>query len=233
MRSIKMLGIAAMATMVAMAFVGTSSAMAEPEHPEIVLCEGAELICELENWAGFSLLTLKHEPVEIHLETLPQEPPKLLTSIGNIECEHSLVILTLLNKLAKLIEGHLLASNLTGNCHLGSTKCTVTVNELGGLSFTPDEEKLKAIVKAIPLEGKETTTSIKCGFLINCTFSAEENTKLLAHSDEKGHLLLLGNKTPLKRTGGFCPEVTELDVTFHAVNLDSELSLKLGLWIEL
>ena len=34
-----MLGLAGMAAMVAMAFVGASSAMAEPEHPEIVLCE--------------------------------------------------------------------------------------------------------------------------------------------------------------------------------------------------
>lgn len=225
MRYIKMLGLAAMATMVAMAFVGASSAMAEPEHPLIVLCEEPELICEEGNWAP--------NPTEIHAETLPSEPPVLLSSIGSVLCEHSLARLTLLNELAKLIEGHLLALNFTGECHLGSTKCTVTVNGLGGLSFTPDEVKLAAIVQAIPLEGKETNATVKCGFLINCTFSAEPETKLLAHSDEKGHLLLLAKKAPLKRASGFCPETAEWDATYHAVNLDPELSLKLGLWIEL
>jgi len=224
MRSIKMLGLAAMAAIAATAFVGASSAMAEAEHPEIVLCEELELICEESNWAP--------NPTEIHLETLPTDPPKLLTSIGTFECAHSLAILTLLNKLAKLIEGHLLALNFTGNCHLGKTACSVTVAKLGGLSFTPDEEKLKAIVKAISLEGIETEISFKCGFLINCTYTFTEATELLAESDEVGHLLLLSKAQRLKGKG-FCPEVTQWDATYHAINLDSELSLKLGLWIEL
>jgi hypothetical protein len=233
MRYVKMLSLAAMATMVATAFVGASSAIAVPEHPEIVLCKKLVLVCELKDWAGDTILADGTHHVEIHAETLPEEPPVLLSSIGNVECEHSLAILTLLNKLAKLIEGHLLALNFTGNCHLGSTKCEVTVNALGGLSFTPDEEKLNAIVTSIELEKRNTNATVKCGFLINCTFSSEANTKLLAHSDLAGHLLLLAKKTPLKRTGGFCPEVAEWDATYHAINLDETLSLRTGLWIEL
>ena len=39
MRWIKMSGLATLVALVAMAFLGATSAMAEPEHPEIVLCE--------------------------------------------------------------------------------------------------------------------------------------------------------------------------------------------------
>jgi len=225
MRYLMSLGLAAMAAMVAMAFVGATSAMAEPEHPEIVICKKLELICEKSNQAP--------NPTEIHAETLTGNPPKLLSTIGTIECEHSLAILTLLNKLAKLIEGHLLALNFTGNCHLGGTSCKVEVTKLGGLSFTPDLEKLKAIVHPISLEGKVTEASVKCGFLINCTYKADEKeTELLAESDEAGHLLLL-SEAKLVRGSGFCPEESHWDATYHAVNLDAELSLQTGLWIEL
>ena len=231
-RYAKMLSLAAMATMVAMAFVGASSAIAVPEHPEIVLCKVLVLTCnELKNWASDKALENGIHDVEIHAETTTA--PKLLSSIGTIECEHSLARITLLNKLAKLIEAHLLELTFTGNCHLGGTSCTVTVNELGGLSFTPDEKKLAAIVESISLEGRVTTATVKCGFLINCTYSAGAETELLAHSDEAGHLLLLANETVLNRVKGFCPEVSKWDATYHAINLDETLSLRTGLWIEL
>jgi len=223
MRFIKMLGLAALATMIAMAFVGASSAMAAPEHPEIVLCEKSELVCGVENWHP--------NPTELHMEG-KTAPTKLLSSIGTVECQLVLSRITLLNKLAKLIEGHLLELKIE-QCNLGSTKCTVTVNGLGGLSFTPDEEKLKAIVELIELEGKTTNFTVKCGFLINCTYGAGPETKLLAETDEAGHLLLLANATPLKVAGGFCPETAKWDATLHAVNLDPTLTLKTGLWIEL
>ena len=166
MKFIKRLGLISLATMTAMAFLGASSAMAEPEHPEIVLCEKSELICEHQ----------AANPTEIHFETLNSEPPKLLTSLGTIECEKSLIIMTLLNKLAKLIEAHLLAFNLTG-CKLGGTACTATVNALGGLSLTPSELKLWAIARPIELEGRNTNVTFKCGSLVNCTYSASEATQ--------------------------------------------------------
>jgi len=214
-----MLGLAGMAAMIAMAFVGASSATAA-EHEEIVLCKNAELVCE-EQWPN---------PTEIHAEATN---PKLLSNIGTVECENSLAIVTLLNKLAKLVEGHLLALNFTGNCHLGSTECTVKVNALGGLSLTPDEVKLAAIGKSIELEGRNTNATVKCGSFINCTYSAGAETKVLIESDAEGHLLLLTNETTLSGKGFLCPATSKWDATYHAVELKEGLPLKLGLWIEL
>jgi hypothetical protein len=221
---IKTLSLAAVAAMAAMAFLGASSASAAPEHPEIVLCQNAELICE----------TPYPNPTEIHGETKTGVPAKLLTKeLGTVECEHSLAIITLLNKLAKLIEGHLLALNFTGKCLREGTECTVTVNALGGLSITPGEKKLTAIVKAIELEGRKTNATVKCGTFINCTYSAGAVTELEAHSDAEGHLLLLSNAKLVEGKGFLCPTESTWDATYHAVNLDKELTLKTGLYIEL
>ena len=178
--------------------------------------KNAELICEEANQAL--------NPTEIHAETLAAEPPKLLSSLGTVECEHSLAILTVLNKLAKLIEGHLLALNFTGNCHLGGTACTVTVNALGGLSLTPDEEKLKAIAKSIELEKRNTNATVKCGSFINCTFSAGPNTEALIETDAQGHLLLLTKETSLAGKGFLCPSTSKWDAVYHAVDLTPALN---------
>lgn len=219
MRLIKMLGLAAIAAMVTTALVGVTSASATTES--VVLCEKPELECE----------NPYPNPIEIHAETLVAEPPKQLTSLGTLECEKSLAIITLLNNLAKLVEGHILSLNFTGNCHLGGTPCEVTVNSLGGFSLT-GEAKLTADAKSIALEGRITSSTVKCGSFFNCTLSAGEKTKLTAHSDEAGHLLLLANKTPLVGKGFLCPSTSEADATYHAVNLDAELTLKTGLWLE-
>jgi len=223
MKLIKMLGLAAVAAMAAMAIVGVSSASASTET--IVLCEKAELVCE----SPFP------NPTEIHGET--KTPAKLLTSIGTVECETSLARVTLLNVLAKLVEGHLLELKF-GGCKFGKTACTVTVNEVGGLSFEalgPKGTPLTAKVKAVELKGTgaNTNATVKCGSLINCTYESGATTELTVHSDAEGHLLLLAFETELGNTGGFlCPAISKWDATYHAVNLDETLSLKLGLWIE-
>ena len=222
MRLTKIVTLTAIATMAATAFVGASSASAA-EHEEIVLCKNAELICE----------TPYPNPTEIHLETLTGEPPRLLTGVGTVECEHSLAIVTLLNELAELVEGHLLALNFTGNCHLAKIPCEVKVNALGGISVTPDATKLSAIVRSIELEGRNTNVTVKCGSFLNCTYSAGAETLLTAQSDGKGHLLALAQETPLATKGILCPQVDKWDAVYHAINLDEELTLKTGLWIEL
>jgi hypothetical protein len=243
MKLVKLFSLAAVAAMVAMAFVGASSASAEPEHPEIVLCKVKVLTCnELKNWASDNALEiedpetkeiLKIHDVNIHVETLGAEPPKLVSSLGTVECEKSLSLVTLLNKLAALVEGHLLALNFEG-CKLGKTKCEVTVNALGGLSLTPAETKLLAIAESISLEGRTTNATVKCGSLINCTYQASAETELTVHSDAEGHLLLLAVETPLEHTGGgICPSVSKWNAVYHAINLDEALSLRTGLWIEL
>lgn len=131
------------------------------------------------------------------------------------------------------MEGHFLALNFTGECHLGKTKCTVAVTELGGLWIRPGAEKLTAIFEFIELEGRDTIATVKCGFLIKCTYHPSLATRLVAHSDEEGHLLLLASDTPLKWKEGLCPEITDWSATYYAINLDAGLTSRLGLWIEL
>ena len=68
-----------------------------------------------------------------------------------------------------------------------------------------------------------------CQLYVQCN----PETQLLADSDAEGHLLLLSNETTLSGKGFLCPTTTKWDAVYHAVNLDAELSLKTGLWIEL
>jgi len=116
---------------------------------------------------------------------------------------------------------------------LSGIPCEVKVNALGGISVTPDATKLSAIVRSIELEGRNTNVTVKCGSFLNCTYSAGAETLLTAQSDGKGHLLALAQETPLATKGILCPQVDKWDAVYHAINLDEELTLKTGLWIEL
>jgi hypothetical protein len=236
MKLIKMLGLAAMAAMVAMAFVGVSSASAEKS---VVLCEEPELSCE-NPWP---------HPTTIvgHAKT-----PKLLSSIGTVECDLSLVVLTLLNLLKELIEGHILKLSFTGNCHLGSTKCTVTVLETGGVSILHGANPLEWDGVAIPLHLLEplslmnTEANVKCGFFINCTYIGGEETKVTSTNNEAGEVTLVAEKAELKKSKGICPSVSEWDAKYTAVeyeelengeihellNEKDEVLPMTGLWLE-
>jgi len=217
MRLIKMLGLAAVTAMAAMAFVGASTASADAEN--IVLCKNAELVCK----SPFPNPTT----IVAHAEN-----PKLLaTGIGTVECEKSLAEVKLLNKLDKLIEGHIETLTFEGNCHLGGTGCTVTVaSEHGSLSFTKIGA-LEASAVAVPLylgpektEPMLTNATVKCGFFINCTYSDAGEPLLKAHSLENGETHLLANETVLSEGKGFlCPETSKWDANY----------LTLGkMWIE-
>jgi len=222
MRLIKMLGLAAMAAVVATAFIGAATASAEFNT---VLCEKAELICESPVNGGGN--------VEIHLETLAANPPLLLSSAGTVECEKSLALLTLLNELAKAPakqEAHILSLSFTGNCHLGETSCTVTTNDLGSLLLLKTGE-LKAIATDMELEGHKTKVTLKCGFFINCTFSANAKTSLAVSSDAEGHLTGKAEATPLTGSGFLCPEKGNWDAEYHAIDLETGKPLP-NLYIE-
>jgi len=222
MRLIKMLGLAAVAATAAMALFGTAAASAEFNT---VLCASGKLKCENPVNGGGN--------VEIHLETLAGEPPVLSTSIGNVECETSLALITLLNELAVAPakqEAHVLKLEFTGNCHLGGTACTVTVNGTGdgsgpgGLLLLKVGE-LRASATDMTLELKpsgqlmKTSATIKCGSLINCTYSAGAETLLEVTSDAQGHLLGVANGTPLSGSGFFCPKTGKWTAKYHAVDL--------------
>ena len=184
--------LATVITITTMVVTLASSASADATH--IVLCEVPELVC----------LTPFANPTTIigHATT-----PKLLSSLGTIECEKSLAELTLLNELGSLIITHVLALSFEGNCHLGSTSCTVTVNVLG----------LNSLTKTGPLTGSLKSTggtkaSAKCGSFINCSYAGEPALEI--SSTVGGETSIIANKTVLKGSGFLCPSTSEWDATY-------------------
>lgn len=198
-----------------MAFVGSSSAWAEATS--VVLCKTAELPCEGSNrWPN---------PTSVVAHATN---PKLLSSAGTVECEKSLIEVTLLNSLAKLIVGHVLSLSFEGNCHLGGTTCTVTVKELGGVTITHGANPLEWTGRAmdLPLESSSmrTRVNVHCGFLINCTYMPEAETVTSASNSASGEVSVAAEKAALERKEGFCPAFNEFDATYFALGA--------GLWLE-
>ena len=217
MKLVKMLSLAAVAAIAAMAFVGTSSAFAEGA---VLLCKKAELKCT-EPWPSGTTI-VGHAT-----------NPKLLSSVGTVECEKSLAEVTVLQTaLQKLQLHHILSLNFEGNCHLGGTACTVTVKEVGGISVTHGVNPLEwiGVATSLPLtvEGKEvqmnTIANVKCGFLINCTYTGGEETETTITNNAEGVATVTANEAPLKRSAGFCPETSKWDAIY--------VGLVGGLWLE-
>ena len=210
MKLAKMFSLAAIATT---ALVGPGSASASATS--VQLCKSPELVCE-NPWPNPTTIVA-------HAEN-----PKLLTSIGTLECEKSLIELTLLNTLAKLILGHILSLKFEGNCHLGSTKCEITVSETGGVTIEHGANPLEWVGRAVSLllgpTPMNTIINKKCGFLINCTYTLGEETAATIISNAEGVATLIFNKAELKRSSGFCPATTEFDATY--------VGLGTGLWLE-
>ena len=214
MKLVKVFSLAAVAAIAAMALVGASSAFAKEN---VVLCKKAELLCAVGNRWPHPTTLVAHSV-----------KPKLLSSVGTIECEKSLIEVTLLNLLAKLIEGHILSLSFEGNCKLGSTSCTVTVKELGSISFEHGPNLLEWIGRAALLWLGEvpmhTIVNVKCGFLINCTYEAGEETEASGSSSAGGEITVTANEAKLNRNAGFCPETSKWDATYTV--LGAELYLE-------
>jgi hypothetical protein len=228
MKLVKAFGLAAVAAMVAMAFVGASSASAEPGH--IVLCTQPELVCEESNWAGLS------EKKEATL-TSTATNPELKSSLGTVTCKKSESVVTLLNTLSESGTGHVLKLSFS-ECSLGETKCEVTTEQLGALLFKHGANALEATVEAVLLEGKDTLQRLKCGSFINCVYSGK-GAALTAHSspvvknkkgevtDEGGLTQLLAKEAVLTAASGFlCPKsslwtATYVDSMAHGLFIES------------
>jgi hypothetical protein len=196
MRPTKMLGLAVFAAMVA-TVPGASSASANSTY--IVLCEKAELECE--------------SPFPNPTSTVGHAiEPKLLTSLGTTVCENSLAELTLLNTLSSLLVAHVLSLTFNG-CRLGKTKCEVTVNTLGLVSYT----KTGALTANAKSTGG-TKATVKCGSLINCKYGGEPT--LSVHSSESGETTLLATETTILTEEGekfICPNTSKWVATYTAL----------------
>jgi hypothetical protein len=204
-KPIKMLGLAMMAALMAMAFVGASSATATKPT---ALCSVDQLPCEEGN-------LVKH----VHETTLEGKKAKLVTSFGTLECD----VLFLGDVLTEGLLAEppvdpeteppnplLISGNFTySNCTLGGGKCTVKEEKgpthIDVLKLAPEEADVTG----------EGLVHTECSGL-NCIYNGKN---LKGHglgpllSAEKNGSVSLEGQEANKESGLFCPSTSKLTIT--------------------
>jgi len=196
MRPLKMLGLAALAALMAMAFVGAGSAMAEStalcsKDPGEAACPEGSVVSHL------------------HEATLSGAKATLVTNSITVECD----VLFLAEVLSALGEPLLASGNLTyTNC--GS--CTVAeVSEETTVEFA----KLGHETADVAGEGE---VSVKCG-AISCTYNATEllgTAKGPLLSSEKNGSRSIVEQSP-SGAGLFCPSAKKLNISLTPLSATS------------
>jgi hypothetical protein len=191
-KSVKMFGLAALAALMAMAFVGASSAMAEATQ----LCSGDP--------TGSGCGTAV---THIHEATLAgvANQATFLNSIITVKCD-ALYLGDTLGSLANagsklVIHGHLTYTNCNNSC-------TVTEDSADSLL---EVEKTGHEAASVTIEAE---VHVHCSFFINCVYNGigligTAHGPLLT-SETNGDSMILGQK--LWIVEGFCPEQTFLDI---------------------
>jgi hypothetical protein len=189
MRSIKMLGLAAFAALMAMAFLGASSAMAGNTQ----LCMSDESPCAEAN-------VIAH----VHEETVSGAPATLLSSLGNVTCDALFLGLTLGLGAPLVIHGNFTYTN----CLRNGKKCTVEEEE--GKSSLIAVLRTSAEIAVLAGAGE---VNVHCGLFINCNYDGEGLV-----GTHTGPLLTGGtgesatSEATLHHVGGVCPETGKLDI---------------------
>jgi len=203
MKAIRMIGLAAVAAISAMALFGASSAMAKFDT---MLCSEASplLVCP-------EAKRVKH----VHLLA---EDPTLVTSVGTVLCEYALISAEVLG-LGKPQLIHFLKEGLTyTKCKLGLVECkTLGTVHYGLLDLLKTASDL-GVLTDLPVEGKYTEVYVVCGELINCTYKLEkpEGHALSAGAGSNGRVTY--TNAPVQKVGGIlCPKETFLNATFASL----------------
>jgi hypothetical protein len=197
MKPIKILGLAMMAALMAMALVGASSAMAEEDT---ALCSVDELVCAEKN-------LVKHA----HITTLVGHPTLLITPAGTVKCD-VLFLGDVLNKglLAFAPEPLLISGNFTfSNCLLNNIKCIV------------QEENGPAHLSVLKLEPEGASRYVTILFHVecsglNCRYNSGEliETEIgpLKSAETNGEATIKEAEL-IKESGLFCPSTAKLTTT--------------------
>jgi hypothetical protein len=212
-KPIKMLGLAALAALMAMAFVGASSAMAESTG----LCKEDAVLFSGE------VCPEAQRIIHVHERNLPGNPGLLLSSVVNFLCE---VVLFL----GDVISATNLGNPLEISGHFSYSGCMTE----GGTACTISEVSAHAILKVLKL-GHELADvtyvleiNLHCGFFINCTYDGEGLTGHalgpLLSSETNGEVRIEEQVT--HRVSGVCPETAKLDllITPHLSSTDISLA---------
>jgi hypothetical protein len=195
MKLIKMFGLAALTAVAAMAFVGASSAMAEPG--KTALCKAPELVCSAGN--------------QVKVIHMVAEDSKLLSSLGEVLCETALGLgeVLALGEPSQVI--HVTALTWTG-CKRSGNSCTVTTTSLGTMTLTNTGSLLGKVVS----EGLKV--NVKCGIFINCTYggTVELGAESAEHTEGAGNGMITAENYPVEKLGsGICPSEAKWDALFE------------------
>jgi hypothetical protein len=193
-KPIKMLGLAALAALMAMALVGATSAMAENTQ----LCKNDETPCLAGN-------VVSH----VHEETLTGAPATLLSSLGNVLCTALFLGDSLGLGAPLIIHGHFTYSSCVRDKPAGGTEnCTVS------------ETSTDSLINVLRLshESADVTgtgkVNVHCGLFINCTYNGSGLTGTatgpLLSTFENGNVSISGQTTT--KESGLCPETGLLDI---------------------
>lgn len=201
MKYLKVLGLAAVMAVAMMAVFGSASASAEQT---VQICKQVPS----PDGDGKCLTGLTEREYDGAIP-LTSENPVLTTNVAIVTCEHSA---TTTDPEASTgtnsITGSITALSFTGNCKTnGGTACTVTVVNL------PYEAHLytnNLLVTDVTGAG----ATVKCGFLINCTFTTKEAELSISHSGN--NTIAKAEGVQLLRSGGFCPETSTWSAEYVA-----------------
>jgi len=206
MKSLKVLGLAAIAAMAVMAFgAGSASALTKlcaTGTPNVGACPANKT-----EYSG-------------HIETklTPGTSATLTTSITNLHCEESATTLTADTSTnvppATTVTGSVTAFTL-GKCKTTAGQaCTATAEGLPYVAHFEGTVEGLTNTSSLRITGKKFKTV--CGFIINCTFSTAEEV-LHGHniSSPRTTTEWTVNKVPLARAGGLCPATAELDASYE------------------
>jgi len=203
MKAIKMLGLAALAALMAMAFVGASSAMASDPTALCDLDPGTEALGEV--------CPEEHIVKHVHEETLKGAPGTLLNSISNVLCTVLFlgdVIGELLTEAGTPLEilGKFTYENCTDE---KPNPCTVEEVSEHALILVLKEGHELALVTG------HAEVKVVCSG-ISCTYKGEElkghGLGPLLSSEENGDVTIT-EQTTKKVKGLLCPSTAKLDIT--------------------
>jgi hypothetical protein len=202
MRYTKVIGLVAVAAIVAMAFVGASSAMA---NGETSWCKVRQIPCQAANLY----------PGGTHFKAEATNT-ELLTSLGVIVCGSSVLLGNLLNELANPLLGEITALTYA-NCTLNGNACEVKSPAVGHLLF------LRTAGYAGTATSHNTSTLVKCVAAgIHCVFGGLRvltftSTGGGAEKEEKEGVPTEEEETKdkvTKESGALCPATAEWDTRY-------------------
>ena len=198
MKPIKMFGLAALAALMAMAFVGASSAMAESTE-----------LCSKDPGTGATAPCPNETEAVIHVHEVSVGKGVLLSSLVTIECE----VLFLGD-----VEAAGAPQKIKGNFTYPMTGCETS----GGTLCTVKETSANATIEVLRTghelaEVKGTAeVNAECGAFINCTYNG---VGLVGHglgpllSTSANGNVNISEQTTNKTGGSLCPKTAKLDLT--------------------